>query len=158
MLISISQIVRIFLFCLIIINLQIALLSNFAALPFNLPFASILVFAASAGIFQTLICAVFFCLFSSLTVYDNYIFWLYPIIALVAARINPPQIGDKLLVCIVYNLVFTPIIELCYPHANNYFDSIFRAVLSNLLATMFLFFIIKILFHDSDKSWFSKTS
>lgn len=157
MYISLNQIVKIFVFCLIVINLQIGLVSNFAVLPFNLPFASILVFAAHAGIFQTLICAVFFCLLSSICVYDTYVFWLYPIVAFIAARINPSQIGDKLLVCIVYNLIFTPIVELCYPHNNNYFEAIFRAILSNLLATMVLFFIVKLLFDDSGKAWFSKT-
>lgn len=154
--ISLAQIAKIFVFCLVVINLQIGLVSNFPALPFNLAFTSILVFATTAGIFQTLICSVWFCLFSSLCVYDGFVFWLYPIIGFVAARINPPQIGDKLLVCIVYNLIFTPIMELCYLHNGSYFDSIFRATIANLLATMILFFVIKIFFADSDKAWFSK--
>ncbi len=141
--------IKVLIFCLVLINLQTALLSSFVALPFNLSFVSILVMAPLLGLYENLVAATILCVGSSLLVYDHHIFWLYPVIALVANRINPPQIADKLLICIIYNLLFTPLIELTQP-STNYVGQILTATLTNLICSIPLFFIVKFFFSNNN--------
>lgn len=147
--------IKVLVFCLVVINLQTALLSSFAALPFNLAFSSILVIASLLGIYESVLAAMILCIGSSLLVYDHHIFWLYPLIALIANRINPPQISDKLLICIIYNLTFTPLIELLHPNVN-YMDRILMAMLTNLLCSIPLFFIVKFFFSSNSRSLYTR--
>ncbi len=148
--------IKVLIFCLVVVNLQIALLSSFVALPFNLSFVCILVMAPLLGIYEIMIAATILCISSSLLVYDHHIFWLYPLIALIANKINPPQIADKLLICIIYNLFFTPLIELLHP-STNYSGQILTAILTNLLCSIPLFFIVKFFFSNNSRTLYIKS-
>jgi hypothetical protein len=143
--------IKILIFCFVVINLQVSLLSGFAALPFNLAFVSILVIASLLGIYESMLAASILCIGASLLIYDHYIFWLYPLIALIANRINPPQIADKFLICIIYNLGFTPLIELLHP-STNYTNQILTSILTNLLCAIPLFFVVKFFFSNNSRN------
>lgn len=148
--------IKVLIFCLVVINLQTALLSSFVALPFNLGFVTILVMATTLSLYENIIAATILCVVSSLLVYDQHIFWLYPLIAFIAHKINPPQIADKLLICIIYNLLFTPLIELMHP-STNYVAQILTATLTNLLCSIPLFFIVKFFFSNHSRTLYIKT-
>lgn len=148
--------IRILIFCLVVINIQISLLSGFVALPFNLVFVSILVLSPLVSAYECVVAATIFCVGSSLLVYDQEIFWLYPVIALTANRINPQQISDKLLICIIYTLLFTPLVELLHP-STNLTGKILTAILTNLLCTVPLFFIVKFFFSNNSRSLYIRS-
>lgn len=148
--------IKILIFCFVVINLQTSLLSGFPALPFNLAFVSVLVIASLLSIYETVLAASILCIGSSLLIYDQYIFWLYPLIALIANRINPPQIADKLLICIIYNLGFTPLVELLHP-STNYTNQILTSILTNLLCAIPLFFIVKFFFSTNSRNLYTRT-
>ena len=148
--------IKVLIFCLVVINLQTALLSSFVALPFNLCFVSILVMAPLLSTYENIVAATILCIGSSLLVYDHHIFWLYPVIALIANKINPPQIADKLLICIIYNLLFTPLIALTHL-STNYVGQILTATLTNLICSIPLFFIMKFFFSHNSRTLYVKT-
>ncbi len=148
--------IKLVIFCLLVFNLQVSFLSSLVILPFNLPLVSILVMAPLLGLYENLVAATIFCICSSLIVYDQHIFWLYPVLALLAQKINPPQIADKLLICIIYNLVFTPLIELLHM-TNNYSNQALTATLTNLICSIPMFFIIKFFFSNNSKSLYLRS-
>lgn len=132
--------------CLILVSLQIALFSSFDSIAFNLPFSFILVTASLLPLYESFVVASLFCILSSLLVYDLSIFWTYPLVAFIASKLNPSQIANKLIVCVAFNIVFTPIFELIYAHEICSMIHNLRAILANLIVSVFLFLITKIIF------------
>lgn len=147
--------IKLLVFCFVVINLQTGLLSDFAPLPINLVLSVILVMSSLLSLYESVLAATILCVGSSLLIYDHHIFWVYPIVAVIASRINPPQIADKFLICIIYNLAFTPLIELLHPNTN-YIHQILTATLANLLCSITLFFIVKFFFPANMRNTYSK--
>ena len=76
----------------------------------------------------------------SLLTYDSTIFWSYPLLALLASKINPEQVSAKFLVAVIFSLIFTPVFEFVYAGSMN---SWLTASISNLISSIILFWTLK---------------
>ena len=90
--------IKIGLFAFCIVVAQVAVVSQVTDLPINLPFSAIIAFASLLGLFEVTALSGALCVISTLLVYSNFIFWIYPVIGIIAQRVNPSHIVDKLLV------------------------------------------------------------
>jgi len=140
---------KLVLFCLVLVNLQVAVFCSFDSIPFNLALAFIFVSSSLLPIYQNLVIASILCILSSLLVYDMSIFWIYPLLAFILSKLNPHQIADKLIICIIFNIIFSPILELIYSQGAINFNHILVATLTNLAVSLILFFISKLIFKKS---------
>jgi hypothetical protein len=139
--------IKIGLFAFCIVVAQVAVVSQVTDLPINLPFSAIIAFASLLGLFEVTALSGALCVISTLLVYSNFIFWIYPVIGIIAQRVNPSHIADKLLVSIIGVFVFTPILELFNPSSLNFLQKIISALLFNLITTIILYFLVKLLFY-----------
>jgi hypothetical protein len=144
--------VKIVLFALLIILAQVAIVSQITDWPINLAFSAIIAFASLLGLFEVCVLSGTLLTASSLLIYSDFVFWIYPVIGILGQKTNPYHIADKLLVSIMGVFVFTPILELFNPSSLNYFQKIISALLFNLITTIFMFFLVKILFYRPKKA------
>lgn len=140
-------IIKVSIFAFLVVVLQVGFISQFTDAPVNLIFASVIAFASILGLFENVLLSGLFCIASTLLIYDNFIFWIYPTIAILAHKINPSYIADKLLVCIIAVFIFTPILELFNPNSLPYIQKIISALLFNLIATIPMYFVVKMIFY-----------
>jgi len=143
----VKQSIKIAIFAFLVVLVQVAVVTQLTDLPINLPFSALIAFASLQGFLEVCVLGGALLLGSTLLVYNGFIFWIYPVIGIVAQRINPNHIGDKLLVSIMGIFVFTPILELFNPCSLNYFQKIISGLLFNLIATIPMYFLVKILFY-----------
>lgn len=139
--------IKIGLFAFLIVIVQVAVVSQLTDLPINLAFSAIIAFASLLGLLEISVLTGALVVGSTLLVYNGFIFWIYPVIGIIAQRINPYHIADKLLVSIMGVFVFTPILELFNPSSLNYLQKIISALLFNLITTIPMYFLVKILFY-----------
>lgn len=132
--------------CLVLVSLQTALLSSIDLISFNLPLAFIFVSASLLPLYESLLVASLLCIFSSALVYDITIFWTYPLLSFIASKLNPSQIANKLVVCVAFNIAFTPIFELIYAQGHFSLMQNLKAILANLAVSIILFIITKLAF------------
>lgn len=139
---------KVFLYCFLVWIIQTSLITDMfmVDVQVNLIFTSLIVFAAYLGFYETILAAVFFTIFISVLLYDQYIYWLYPIGAIAASLLNPNFIPDKFLICILYTIIFTPLFELMSTSSTGYFDRTVEAVLLNLLTMIPVFILVSLLF------------
>ncbi|MEY3369908.1 MAG: hypothetical protein RLZZ361_578 [Cyanobacteriota bacterium] len=139
--------IKIGFFAFLIVVVQVAVVSQLTDLPINLAFCTIIAFASLLGLLEVSVLCGALVVGSTLLVYNGFIFWIYPVIGIIAQRINPYHIADKLLVSIMGVFVFTPILELLNPSSLNYLQKIISALLFNLITTIPMYFLVKILFY-----------
>jgi hypothetical protein len=144
--------IKIVLFALLIILAQVAIVSQLTDWPINLAFSAIIAFASLLGLFEVCVLSGTLLTASSLLIYSDFVFWIYPVIGILGQKINPYHIADKLLVSIMGVFLFTPLLELFNPSSLNYFQKIISALLFNLITTIFMFFLVKILFYRPKKA------
>jgi hypothetical protein len=144
--------IKIVLFALLIILAQVAIVSQITDWPINLAFSAIIAFASLLGLFEVCVLSGTLLTASSLLIYSDFVFWIYPVIGILGQKINPYHIADKLLVSIMGVFLFTPLLELFNPSSLNYFQKIISALLFNLITTIFMFFLVKILFYRPKKA------
>lgn len=138
--ISRSEIFKLALIALVLVLLQTSLLSGFELLSINLPLAVIFVSSTLLTSTNNLIFASMLTIMVSLMTYDGTIFWSYPLLALVASKINPTQVSAKFLVAIIFSIMFTPVFEFIYAGSMN---NIIAASISNLVSTILLYWLLK---------------
>lgn len=143
---------KILLFSFIVINLQIAIVGNCYGFTVNLPFASIIVFAALLSLYEAVFAALIFMVLTSIFSYDSQILWIYPILAFIAVKLNPSHIDDKFLVAVIYSLVFTPLLELFSLSNQEYLARTLNSSLSTIASVILLFFIVKFFFKTQKTS------
>lgn len=78
--------------------------------------------------------------------YDKSIFWLYPLFSFIAFKINPKQISDKFLICVLYTIFFTPLYELFSQSSLSYLDRVSESILANIAIVPALYLIVKLTF------------
>lgn len=147
---------KIFLFCFALVSLQIAVVTEFAGFSFNFPFACIIVFASLLTLYEATLAALFFMVFIAMFSYNSQILWIYPIIAILGTKLNPSNIDDKFLVCIVYALLFTPLVELFSSSSLGLVARILNSSLSTIITAIPLFFLVKVLFKARKSSMYIK--
>lgn len=135
-------------YCFWIVIVQTSLITDQFPLQINLVFCSLMIFASLFGFFENLVAGIFFCVFSSMLFYNSDIYWFYPIFSIVASKINPEQIQDKFLVCILYVILITPIYEIFNPLNISYTDRLIENVLINVATMTPLFVITKFFFKE----------
>ncbi|MDD9898729.1 MAG: hypothetical protein OXU45_07000 [Candidatus Melainabacteria bacterium] len=138
--ISRSEIFKLAALALVITLLQTSLLSSFEALAINLPVVAIFISSALLPAASNLIFATSLAIIVSLMTYGDTIFWTYPLLALIASKINPEQVRSKFLVAIVFSIMFTPVFEFIY--AGN-MANITTASITNLVSSIILFWSLK---------------
>lgn len=139
--------VKVCFYCFFVLLLQTALIGDLylTDVQVNLVFCSLIVFASTLTLFETVVAAVFFTVASSMLLFDGDIYWFYIVGAALAAWINPAFIPDKFLISLLYTLTFTPLFELMSPSSTPYWDRTMEAVLLNVLTVIPLFVIVKLL-------------
>ncbi len=142
-------------FCFLIIIIQTAIVDDFFGLQLNLPYITLISFASLLGIFENVVASLFFCSMISLLSYDSHVPWIYLIIAIIANKINPENIADKLIVCIVFCLLFTPILEMFNPNSSSYFYRVLSASLINVVSVIPMYFLVDFLFSKTNTLRFS---
>ena len=147
---------KIFLFCFFLISLQIAVVTEFMGFSLNFPFACIIVFASLLSLYEATLAALIFMIFVSMFSYDSQILWIYPVIAILGTKLNPSNIDDKFLVCIVYALLFTPLLELFSSSSLSLVARTLNSSLSTIITAIPLFFLVKILFKSQKTSMYIK--
>jgi hypothetical protein len=144
--------IKVSIFALLIVAIQVALISQITELPINLVFATIIAFASLLGLFENVLVSGIFCIACTMLVYDSFVFWIYPLLAIITHKVNPTHIADKLLVCIIAVFLLTPIIELFNPSSLSYIQKIVSALLFNLITTIPMYFIVKMIFYKRRQS------
>ena len=144
--------IKIFLFCFLLISLQISTVTEFMGFSFNFPFACIIVFASLLSLYEATLTALIFMIFVSMFSYDSQILWIYPVLAILGTKLNPSNIDDKFLVCIVYVLIFTPLLELFNPSSLGFLARTLNSSLSTIITAIPLFFLVKVLFKRQKNS------
>lgn len=140
-----KQFFKVLFYCFLIVTLQVSIVNELSA-NVNLIFCSILVFASLLSFQENLLASSFFTIFSAMLFYDNSIYWFYLIISFVAYRLNPEQIADKFLICLLYAIFFTPVFEIFNPLNMSYLDKLIQSTLVNTLTVIPLFFIVRLFF------------
>jgi len=143
----IKQSIKIALFAFLVVIVQVAVVTQLSDLPINLAFCTIIASASLLGFLEVSVLCGALLVASSLLVYSGFVFWIYPVIGIIAHRINPNHIADKFLVSIIGVFIFTPILEMFNPSSLNYLQKIISALLFNVMATIPMYFLVKILFY-----------
>jgi hypothetical protein len=138
---------RLFLFCFFVSMVQVSLVQEFTQLNVNLLFSSLIVFAGIRNTKEVILANLFFIILSTMLLYDASIPWIYALVSITASRLNPEQIPDKFLLCMIYTIFLTPIIEAFNPMTSSYIEKISEGILVNLISMLPLFFLIKFFFH-----------
>lgn len=134
---------------------QTALVDSFFGLQLNLPYVVIISFASLLGLYESVIASLLFCSMISLLSYDSHVAWIYLVIAIVANKLNPENIADKLLVCIIYCLLFTPIMEMFNPNSSSYLYRVFSSSLINVILVIPMYFLVNMIFSKTNTLRFS---
>lgn len=140
---------KIFIFCFLVVNLQLSIIPLLSFPSFNFAFAAILASSILLTSLESFVLATLLAAMSSMLVYDNSIFWLYPVIAVIANKINPPQINNKIFVLLVYCFIFTPALEIFNPSKAGYFINASTAIALNLVASLVMYWVISLTLKDS---------
>lgn len=138
---------KILIYCLIIISIQTSFIGQFTSLNINLVFCSLIVFASILGFTENLIAVTLFTTFSAMLFYDGSIYWLYPVLSMIAYKLNPEQIPDKFLICVLYTIVFSALTEIFNPASTGYIDKVMEAVLINTATIVPLYFVTRSLLY-----------
>lgn len=135
-------------FCLVVSLAQTSLFADtyFADVQIDLVFATLLVFISRLGLFEVIVASLFFAVFTSMLLYDNALYWFYPIVAVLAHKINPDQIADKFLVCILFTIFLTPLYELLNLRDIPYIDRVISGVIVNILLIVPIYVLVKLFF------------
>lgn len=137
---------QIFLFCFLLMSLQIAVVSDFFGFTLNFPFACVIAFTSLLTLYEATLAALIFMIFISMFSYDSQILWIYPVIAIIGTKLNPSNIDDKFLVCIAYVLIFTPLLEIFNSSNVNFISRVLNSSLSTVITVIPLFFLVKLFF------------
>lgn len=142
-------------FCFLIIVLQTSLINSFWGFNINLPFIVVIAFASLLGVYENVIAGLFFCSIISLLSYDNHLPWIYLVLGIIANRLNPENIADKLLICIIFCLILTPLMELFNPNSSRYLYRILSSSLINVVTVIPMYFIVNFVFSKTNTLKFS---
>lgn len=134
--------------------IQISLVSEIAGFIPNLPFACIIVFASVLSLYETALAGLIFMVLITMFSYNSHVLWIYPLIAILAAKLNPASIDDKFLVCIVYCLLLTPILEIFDPSGSGFIAKTLNTSLGVIFTAIPLFFVVKIFFKTQKSTMF----
>ncbi len=148
--------IKILAFCILILGLQISLVPLLSYPSPNLIFATILAASLVFEAFEIFLVVIFFSVTSSMLVYDSSNFWLYPFVAMIANRINPPQINNKMIVLISYCFLFTVIMEAFNPNKMNYLTNISNAIVMNLISAIVIYLLLNFSMKKKDTLKYSR--
>lgn len=143
--------IKVFLFCFFILIVQIALVEEFRFSSVNLVFGSLIVFSSILSTTEVILGSVFFTVFSAMLFYNGDILWVYPIVAIGASKFNPEQIPDKFLLCLIYTILLTPVLEIFNPSSLSYLEKVSEGILVNLVSIIPLFFLVKFIFYKREE-------
>lgn len=82
----IKQSIKIALFAFLVVIVQVAVVTQLSDLPINLAFCTIIASASLLGFLEVSVLCGALLVASSLLVYSGFVFWIYPVIGIIASQ------------------------------------------------------------------------